>query len=63
MMTDPYYQQRKCSPGIAVSRKVRFMRIFAKESESGVVENWQLSLLSLAIFRTFTSKATIIILY
>jgi len=27
MKIDPYYQRRKCSPGIAVSSKIRFMRI------------------------------------
>jgi len=29
MKIDPYYQQQKCSPGIAVSSKIRFLRIFA----------------------------------
>jgi len=28
MKIDPYYQQQKCSPGIAVSSKTRFMWIF-----------------------------------
>jgi len=29
MKIDPYYQRQKCSPGILVSSKVSFMRIFA----------------------------------
>jgi len=29
MKIDPYYQGQKCSPGIAVSSKIWFMRIFA----------------------------------
>ena len=29
MKIDPYYPQQKCSPGIAVSDKIRLMRIFA----------------------------------
>jgi len=28
MKIDPYYQRQKCSAGIAVSSKIRFMRIF-----------------------------------
>ena len=28
MKIDPYYHRRKCSPGIAVSSKIRFVRIF-----------------------------------
>jgi len=45
MKIDPYYQRRKCSPGIAVSSRIRFTRIFAgirwpgASNESGVVEN------------------------
>jgi len=42
MKIDPYYLQQKCSPGILVSSKISFMRIFAGEeasNESGVVEN------------------------
>ena len=40
-----YFQRQKCSPGIAVSRKITFMRIFAGvrcwggSNMSGVVEN------------------------
>jgi len=43
MKIDPYYQRQKCSPGILVSSKVRFMRIFGgwvgegASNESGVV--------------------------
>jgi len=29
MKIDPYYQRQKCSPGILVSSKIIFMRIFA----------------------------------
>ena len=29
MKIDPYYQRQKCRPKIAVSSKIRFMRIFA----------------------------------
>ena len=45
MKIDPYYQRQKCSPGIAVSSKIRFVRIFAgvrwrgASNESGVLEN------------------------
>jgi len=46
MKIDPYYQRRKCSPGIAVSSKIRFMRIYSEGfavewalNESGVLEN------------------------
>jgi len=45
MKTDPYYQQRKYGPGILVSSKVSFMRIFGgfagegASNESEVVEN------------------------
>jgi len=45
MKIDRYYQRQKCSPGIAVSSKIRLMPIFAgvrwrgASNESGVVEN------------------------
>ena len=45
MKIDPYYQRQKCSPGILVSSRVSFIRIFAgvhwggASNESGVVEN------------------------
>ena len=45
MKIDPYYQRQKCSPGIADSSKIRFLRIFAgvrwrgASNESGVVKN------------------------
>jgi len=55
MKIDPYYQRRKCSPGILVSSKVIFMRIFAGVRWKGGVKwewggrKWRFSLLSLAI--------------
>ena len=45
MKIDPYYQQQKCSPGILVSSKVSFMRLFmgfageGASNESGVFDN------------------------
>jgi len=45
MKIDPHYQRQKCSPGILVSSKVSFMRIFVgvrwrgASNESGVVKN------------------------
>jgi len=56
MKIDPYYQQQKCSPGILVSSKVSFMRIFAGVRWRGGVKwecggrKWRFSLLSLAVF-------------
>jgi len=50
MKIDPYYHRQKCSPGIAVSSRIRFTRIFAgvrwpgASNESGVVENGNLRL-------------------
>ena len=55
MKTDPYYQRQKCSPGILVSSKVSFMRIFIGFRWRGGVKwecggrKWRFSLLSLAI--------------
>jgi len=55
MKIDPYYQRQKCSPGIAVSSKNRFMRIFAGVRWSGGFKSewggrkWWFSLLSLAM--------------
>jgi len=46
MKIDPYNQRQKCSPGILVSIKVSFMRIFVgvrwrgASNENGVVKNW-----------------------
>jgi len=55
MKIDPYYQRQKCSPGILVSSKVSFMRIFAGVRWKGGIK-WQwggrklkFSLLSLAM--------------
>jgi len=45
MKIDPYYQRQECSPRIAVSRRIRLVRIFpgvrwpGASNESGVVEN------------------------
>ena len=56
MKIDPYYHQQKCSPGIAVFSKIRFMRIFAGVRWRGDVKwewgrwKWRFSLISLAIF-------------
>ena len=69
MKIDPYYQRQKCSPGILVSSKVSFMRIFAgfagegASNESGVVEIAIFASFARYIFRTFKPKATFIILY
>jgi len=50
MKIDPYYQQRKCSPGILVSSTVRFMRIFVGVRWRGALnEKWRFSLLSLTL--------------
>jgi len=54
MKRDPYYQQQKCSQGILVSSKIIFVRIFEGVRWRGGVKYY--------IFRTFTSKATFIIL-
>ena len=68
MKIDPYYQRRKCRPGIAVSSKIRFMRIFGgvrwrgASNESGFLKKVDFRLFTRHIFRTFTSKATIITL-
>ena len=40
MKIDPYYQRQKCSPGILVSSKVSFMRIFAGVRWTGGVK-WE----------------------
>jgi len=58
---DPYYQRQKCSPGITVSSNVRFMRIFVGFAEEGALRVGS-SKIARYIFRTFTSKTTIIIL-
>ena len=56
MKIDPYYQRQKCSPGILVSSKVSFMRIFVGVRWKGGVKwewggrKWRFSLLSLAIY-------------
>jgi len=55
MKIDPYYQLQKCSPGILVSSKVRFVRIVAGVRWRGDVKwewggrKWRFALLSLAI--------------
>jgi len=55
MTIDPYYQRQKYSPGIAVSSKVRFMRILSRVRWRGGFKwergrrKWRFSLLSLAI--------------
>ena len=52
---DLHYQRRRCSPMTLVSGNISFMRIFAgfprkgASKDSGVVEKWQFSILSLAI--------------
>jgi len=69
MKIDPYCQRQKCSPGIAVSKRVRFMRIFAEVRWPGGLQ-MRVGLSKMAIFtyftryifRTFTSKTTLIIL-
>jgi len=40
MKRHPYYQQQKCSPGILISSKVSFMRIFAGVGWRGGVK-WE----------------------
>ena len=68
MQIDPYCQRQKCSPGIAVSSEIKFMRIFAgvrwpgASDESGVVKNGDFRYFTCYVFRTSTSKDTIIIL-
>jgi len=55
MKIDPYYQRQKCSPGILVSSKVSFRRIFSGVRRRWGVKwewggrKWRFSLLSLAI--------------
>jgi len=55
MKIDPYYQRQKCSPGILVSSKVSFMRLFTRVRWTGGVKwewggrKWRFLLLSLAI--------------
>jgi len=59
MKIDPYCQQQKCSPGILVSSKVSFMRIFAGVRWRGGVKwewgrwKWQFSFHSFTVFRPF----------
>jgi len=67
MKIDPYYQQQKCSPGIPVSSKVSFMRIFAgvrwREGHQMRVRWSKMAIFAsfaCYIFRTFTSKATLL---
>jgi len=69
MKIDPYYQRQKCSPGILLSSRVSFMRIFAgfaagewAPNESGWSKMVIFASFARYIFRTFTSKATFIIL-
>ena len=40
MKIDPYYQRQKCSPGILVSSKISFMRIFTRVRWRGGVK-WE----------------------
>jgi len=55
MKIDPYYQRQKCSPGILVSSRVSFIRIFAGVRWGGGIKwewggrKWGFLLLSLAI--------------
>ena len=55
MKIEPYYQRQKCSPGILVSSKIIFMRIFAGVRWRWGVKwewrgrKWRFSLLSVAI--------------
>ena len=63
MKIDPYYQRLKCSPGIAVSSKVRFMRIFGGvQMKVGSSKMAIFAYFTRHIFRTFTSEATVITL-
>jgi len=70
MKIDPYYQRQKCSPGILVSSKISFMRIFARVRWRGGVKwewggrKWRFSL-SFAhyIFRKCHNYYTIILTY
>jgi len=63
MKIDPYYQWQKCSPGILVSRKVSFMRIFVGVRWRGGVKwdrgrrKWRFLLHSFTVFRTFNIHA------
>ena len=64
----PYYRRQKCSPRIAVCSKIRLMRIFAGVRwRGGFKSEWGGRKLAIFayftryIFRTFTSKATIIL--
>jgi len=68
MKIDPYYQRRKCSPGILVSSKKFYGDIpggFAGDwasNESGMLKMAIFASFARCVFRTFTSKAAFIIL-
>ena len=65
-----YYQRRKCSPGITVCSKVRFIWIFVgvrwtggRQMNVGSSKMAIFASFARYIFQTFACKATIIILY
>ena len=65
MEIDPYYHGQKCCPGIVVSSKISFMQIFVGvrwRMRVGWSKKAIFASFARHIFRTFTSKATIIIL-
>jgi len=67
MKIDPYYQRQKCSPGILVSSRLSFIRIFAGVRWRGQMRvGWSKMVIFASfaryIFRAFTSKATFILL-
>jgi len=65
---DPHYQRQKCSPGILLSSMISFMGIFAgvcwlgRQMRVGWSKMVIFASFTRYIFRTFTSKATFIIL-
>jgi len=64
MKIDPYYQQQKCSPGILVSRKVIFIRIFVgvrwrgASNESVIVVHGDFRFIRSLSSEHFTNMAT-----
>ena len=69
MKIDPYYQRQKCSPGIALSSKIRLMQIFTGvrwpggfKTRMGSSKMAIFAYFTCYFFRTSTSKATVIIL-
>jgi len=63
----PILRLQKCSPGIAVSMRIRFVRIFAgvrwRQMRVGSSKMAIFAYFTRYVFRTFTFNAAIIILY